>query len=131
MRIFAKTEAKTIFALFHIAAYFNDFYTRITSVVKAHLHNWCLLLRFCPENTAWTFSEPRLKRSKFYNSPCKKPHMINHMENHMINHIENHIINHMINHMIFHIINLMLFWHSESYGESCVVKIIIIICYKH
>ena len=43
---------KTILALFHIVANFNDFHPRKTSVGKTHLPNWYLLLRFCPENTA-------------------------------------------------------------------------------
>ena len=37
-----------------------------TSVGQAHLLNRYFLLCFCPDNTAWPFSEPRLRRSKCY-----------------------------------------------------------------
>ena len=48
---------------------------------------------------------PKIEIFIIRGTPCKKPHMINHMENQLINHIENHIINHMINHnMIFQLI---------------------------
>ena len=56
----------SIFALFHIVANLNDFLPRKTSVGKAHLPNWYLLLRFCPDNTVWHVSEHRSTRSKCY-----------------------------------------------------------------
>ena len=58
--------AKTIFALFHILANFNDFHPCKTSVGKPHLPYRYLLLFSCPENAVWYFSEPILRRSKCY-----------------------------------------------------------------
>ena len=62
---------KNNFALFHIVANLNDFLL----VGKAHLPNWYLLLRYCPENTAWHFSEPTSTRSEFYKALFVLPNL--------------------------------------------------------
>ena len=56
--------AKTIFALFHIVANFNDFHPRKASVCQAHLPNWYLLLCFHRENMTQYFFEPKIKAMK-------------------------------------------------------------------
>ena len=43
---------------------FKDFHSHKSPVGHAQLPNRYLLLCFCPENTYWHFSEPRLKRSQ-------------------------------------------------------------------
>ena len=52
--------------LFDFFPYFKDFYVHANSVVEAHLPNWYLLLRFCPQIKAQHYSEPRLKSSFCY-----------------------------------------------------------------
>ena len=56
--------AKTIFALFHIVANFNNFHHRKASVCQTHLPNWYLLLCFHRENMTQYLFEPKIKAMK-------------------------------------------------------------------
>ena len=60
---FIHTASTPLFAFFRD---FNEFRLRKVSVGQAHLPNQYYLLCFCPENTAWHFFEPNLRRSKCY-----------------------------------------------------------------